>query len=368
MSNRTIVMMAAIVGLCLGLGIYVVGPAVAGRLSHRDRCKVGKDATKADVLAVAKACAADGDIGTSRIGGDNAVLGVWKAGDVRIRRVVVRAGVSRTEGFEVKLLRKNGAGSEYEVTKPEGYAVYALKTNIKKRPKGGDRSVAVTYAPYGPHLDDPAIVERGRLYLDDLADDAGVALDKRDVRSRADPEALVTETVSGRVLVTLFVIEHIDPDDFAARGAKKTAERVLALIGANGEHAYDYAFSEAEAGGLPQFRSATYEETRDRYPSAKLKEGFYDGVRDHENGAMATYCYLDWALSRLSPDDFVRLKDEGDLGAWLAAAYNHGLYGASKIVEEHPDDWEDPGNGFGDGTLGYVQEFREVYGLLWKGK
>ncbi|WKZ29630.1 MAG: hypothetical protein QY323_02770 [Patescibacteria group bacterium] len=323
--------------------------------------------TLVEMIARAKKKLAGQSVGTSKVGGDNAVLAVWKPGTAKLAVVKVRKGRSVTKGYRVTLLKRNGVNSEYRVDAPSDFVVLAIKTNVKKRPLGRKRrSVAVIYAPYGAHLDTAEMRRRGRAYLHDIATRAIAKLQARDVRSRTDPDTLVTAMVDERVLLTLLVIEHIDPPDFDARGAEATANRVLSLIGANQGDAYDHAFSDADAGGLAQFRPKTYAEIRDDYPDAKLKAEFYAGVRDHINGVMAQYCYVDFTLARLDATILKRLQsDANEQGAYLAAAYNHGLYGAAKIIAKHPDAWDKPGNGFSKANLQYVKEFRAVYRYLW---
>jgi len=90
-------------------------------------------------------------------------------------------------------------------------------------------------------------------------------------------------------------------------------------------------------------------------------------MRDHVNAVKIQYCFIDYALSKVDPDELKRLKkDDVELGAYLAAAYNHGQNGAAKALATHGEDWDEPGNGIGDGSLRYVKEFRAVYRLLWK--
>ncbi len=293
--------------------------------------------TLVEQLARAKKKLAGYNVGTSKIGGDNAVLALWKVGAPELAVVRVRKGRAVTKGFRLMLVERNSANSEYRVLEPDGYVVLAIKTNVAKRPPSRKkRSVAVVYAPYGAHLETPDMRRRGRAHVAEVAGKAIAELDALDVRSLSDPSRRVTASVPVEMLLTLLIIEHINPPDFDARGAEATANRVLALIGANGDDAYDQAFSDTDAGGLSQFRPATYGEIRDAYPAAKLKSDFYVGVRDHVNGVMAQYCYADFTLARLEPEDRQRLGREGALGAYLAAAYNHGLYGAAKNLAAHP--------------------------------
>jgi hypothetical protein len=360
---RTLIPFAALLGALTWIGMAVLGPIA---LAYADRLR-GQPKGVAKMLPAAKKKLEAGRIGTTRIGGEQAVLAVWKEGTKTVRLVNVRNGRSKTEGFDVELIGgPNGANTRYEVLEPDGWHVLAIRTNVRKDLRGRTSKPAI-YVPYGDHIDTREFREAGRAYLEDLIVKAGDDLDRLDVVSKADPEARVTEVVPWRVLMTLLIIEHIDPDDFDARGAEPTMNRVLALVGANKADAYDYAVSDKKAGGLAQFIPTTYKEIREDYPKAKIEKDFLTGMRDHRNAIRIQYCFIDFALSKISADERKRLaKDDVELGAYLAAAYNHGQNGAAKVLAAHGDDWDVPGNGIPDGTLAYVEEFRAVYALLWK--
>ncbi len=353
------------IALFLLLCCLTVTTAEAGR--KRKAPKRASPPTLVEMIDRAKKKLEAHAVGTSKIGGDYAVLAVWKQGTSKLDFVKVWKGRSVTKGYAVTLLKRNGVNSEYRVDKPEGFVVLALKTNVRARMgRGKKRAVAAVYAPYGEHLDDAALIKSGRRYLITLVDRAAKKLDALDVDSKVDASKRVTETVSSKILVTLLVIEHISPDDFDDRGVKATANRVFSLVGANREDAYDYAVSDAKAGGIAQFISETYAYTRSRYGEAKLKEGFVAGMRDHCNAAMAQYCLADWSIKQLSDQAYARLaKNEEDLGAYIAAAYNGGEKRAAKAYADDVDHWEESGHGLAGGTVIYVREFRAVYRYLW---
>jgi len=359
----TLILVGALTGALFWVGMAVIGPTVID-YAYADDGKAPEGVAK--MLPYAKKALKKGKIGTTRIGGEQAVLAAWKEGTKLVRLINVRNGRSKTKGFDVELVGPaNGANTRYEVESPDGWHVLAIRTNVRKDLKGR-KSMPAVYVPYGDHIDTPAFRTAGREYLEDLIEGAGDELDELDVASKADPDARVTETVPWRVLMTLLVIEHIDPDDFTERGAEATMHRVLALVGANKGDAYDYAVSDKKAGGLAQFIPSTYKEIREKYPDAKLIADFLKGMRDHRNAVMIQYCFIDHALTKVGADDLKRLrKDDEELGAYLAAAYNHGQNGAAKALAAHGDAWDDPGNGIPDGTLLYVKEFRAVYRLLW---
>lgn len=366
MRLSTFIIVGLLAGALFWTGQHVIGPMA---VSYADGGRKAPPEGVAKMLPVAKKALKKARIGTERIGGEQAVLAAWKEGTKIVRLVHVRNGRSKTKGFEVELVGKpNGANTRYEIVKPDGWHALAIRTNVRKDLRGR-RSMPAVYVPFGDHIDAPEFRKAGRAYLEDLVERAGDALDRLDVASRADPDKRVTEVVPWRVLMTLVVIEHVDPDDFKARGAGPTSDRVLALVGANKGDAYDYAVSDKKAGGLAQFIPTTYADIRERYPEAKITKDFLKGMRDHLNAIMIQYCFVDHALTKVSAADLERLaRDDEELGAYLAAAYNHGQNGAAKALAAHGDDWDEPGNGIPDGTLLYVQEFRAVYRLLWSGK
>ncbi len=117
-------------------------------------------------IGQAKDLLAEAAIGSSRPGGDNAVLAVWDGSpDGAVRLVSVRDGVSRTSGFAVERQRYNGVNSDYRVTEPEGWVVLAGKFNVGR---GRTRRTAV-YTPYTPGLHTPDMVAAGRAYLETAA-------------------------------------------------------------------------------------------------------------------------------------------------------------------------------------------------------
>ncbi len=343
-----------------------VTTAEAGR--KKKPPKAAAPPTLVEMVVRAKKKLVGQSVGTSKIGGNYAVLAVWKPGTSKLSIVKVRNGRSVTKGYRVTLLKQNGVNSEYRVDEPQGSVVLALKTNVRAHMgRGKKRAIPAIYAPYGAHLDDAALIASGRQYLIDLVDRAAAKLDARDVDSKALADQRVTETVSPKILVTLLVIEHISPADFDARGAQPTVNRVFSLVGANREDAYDYAVSDAKAGGIAQFISETYAHTRRRYEDAKLENEYVEGMRDHCNAAMAQFCLADWSIGKLSSASYERLmKNEEDLGAFIAAAYNGGETRAAKAYEADPAHWEEAGNGLAAGAVVYVREFRAVYRYLWK--
>lgn len=305
---------------------------------------------------------------TNRIGGDNAVLAVWNPktkGPIRL--VTVLNGVSRSRGFDVTVLQRNGVNSRYKVTGPDEHTVLALKTNVRHH-ANKRLAVPAVYVPYSQALRTKENIAAGRAYLIALADKASERLDRRTVMSLVDTDRKVSETVPAKVLMTLLVVEHVDPDEFDRDGAQAVIEKVLATLATNGEDSYRYAVSYANARGLAQFIPTTYAITRGRYPKAGMPKDFVAGMTDHENAVVAQYCLADWSMTKLPSRILAKLAAsprQEDLGAFLAAAYNGGEDKAAQVYLRDPANWEKAGNGLFDQTVKYVVIFRAVYAKLF---
>ncbi|HTM68983.1 MAG TPA: hypothetical protein VL426_06840 [Candidatus Binatia bacterium] len=317
-------------------------------------------------IAEARRLLAGARIGTSRIGGDNAVLAVWDPSHPArgVRLVQVLNGSSRTRGFGVEVTLRNGVNSRYRLT-PEGWQVLAIRTNVRAARRG--RSMPATYVPYDPALHTPEMERDGRAYLESLLAQARRRLRDRHVGSQAVDGSLVPDVIPDRALLPLLVIEHVDPDDFARDGARASMARVFVTAALNRGDAYRYAGSYAGALGLAQFIRGTYDLTRRRYASAGLPSDFRAGMTDHVAAVTAQFCLADWSLSRLPEAERNRLlrpENDEDLGAFLAAAYNGGEDRAANAYLADRAHWEDSGRGLAGQTVGYVAEFRATFRAL----
>jgi len=325
-----------------------------------------------NMIPVAKARLTKASIGTNKIGGDNCVLAVWRKSESEdVKLVRVAKGISKTKGFEVELIRKNGVNSEYKVLKPEGYIVLALKTNATKH--GGRRGASepAIYVPYSKGLHTPEMVAAGRAYLEEMVKAAAEKLNRQNVKSAFDKRYFASDTASPRIMASLFLIEHIDPDEFKELGVKHVAEKVLVILAGNRGEAYRHAVSYAGASGLAQFIAKTYKFIRREYSDAKLKTDFIAGMRDHLNAIMAAYCLADWSVGKFPLDLAHRMTwkvPEETLGAFIAAAYNGGENRAVAAYIADPKNWEKPDHGLAGQTVIYVREFHAVYRYLFPKK
>jgi len=332
------------------------------------------------------------DIGTKEVGGRQAVLAVWNpAGDrADIRLVYVRDGISKTKGFTVQVRPwnglaprpgvdlYNGVNTRYAVTSPADWYVLALKTNTRTEPGS-------IYVPYNPAYQTPEIAVAGRRDLTAVILAAEDIIAKRGVKSTVYPDRLVTETLErqsdptkldadGRMLLTLLLVEHMDVDEYHARGAAWTSDKVLVTLALNGPRTYRYAVSHAGAGGLAQFIEPTYRDIQKRYPAAALPTSFVNAMRNHAHAVVAQYCLQDRAFKTLADAGF-RVPTDRNLAGWyFAAAYNAGEHRAIPAYREYRRCISAKRRGtrcvFSHGlpseTKNYVREYSAVYDHLFR--
>lgn len=362
----------------------------------------------------------DAEIGTAEVGGRNAVLAVWNpTGDrSKIRLVHVRDGASVTKGFTVSAwpwngltpqksgeqtaatkghaTRRhgkkacdalpppqvvdpyNGVNTRYAVDAPSDWFVLAIKSNTKSR-------AGAIYVPYSQAYHTPENVAEGRRYIEDVIRAAEKTIAERHVMSRMNPKLFVTDVLDrgtgdgrsldadARVLFALLMIEHIDVDEFRARGAPWTADKVLVTLALNREDTYRYSVSSAAAGGIAQFISSTYADVRTRYPEARLPESFEDAMRDHVTAVVAQFCLIDRMLKALSDAGIAIPESRYLVGAYLAAGYNAGEHRAVPALRDFlrscarrtDGRWCQHAHGLPAETVNYVREFGDVYAHLF---
>jgi hypothetical protein len=170
------------------------------------------------------------------------------------------------------------------------------------------------------------MVARGITYLHHVVAQSRDRLRKRETRSRAFPELLVTDVPElARVLtVRRAPNEHMDPVEFTVDPAQ-TADRIHVIIGANGPATSAHTCSVARACGLWQFTEGTYRKMRRLYPEANLLVDFQEGWRDHVNVAAAALLLDDTNLAELIEAFGPEIAADPLLEEYLAAAYNAGV-------------------------------------------
>ena len=92
----------------------------------------------------------------------NFLLAVEDLEERKIREVLVCADGRVTEGFEVRMVRRNGVGSRFEIAYPENMVILALRTTVRA---GQNSFREVVYTPYSPQIDTPQVRQAGLKYL-----------------------------------------------------------------------------------------------------------------------------------------------------------------------------------------------------------
>jgi hypothetical protein len=268
----------------------------------------------------------------------NFLLAVEDPVEGKIREVLITGEGRVTEGFDAKMIRKNGVGSRFDIAYPEKMVVLALRTTVRA---GENDFREVVYTPYSPQIDTPQVRRAGLNYLMAQIELAHRDLERRQARLYGF-ERLSTDMPTD-VSLALSIIEHIDPVRF--RNCPKGKEtdlihEVFTILGANTVNAYAYSRSPAGAMGLFQIIPATYERLRNKYPRAGLIKDFQDGCTDHVNAAKASLLLFDSDLSDV-PNEHLPLvtKDLRTIGTYLAAAYNCGSKRVEKSVKQCGNEW-----------------------------
>lgn len=241
--------------------------------------------------------------------------------------------------------------------------------------KSGAEYTDIIYAPYSKSLHLPEIIAAGRQYLESGIDRAFEELESANVISHSLPANPVTAVVSKEFIKNIILVEHIDPDGFsvAADGGKELIERVLTILGANGEQAYRYTGSPAGARGLAQFIKSTYETIVSKYPDARLIKDYNLGMADHTNAIKAMVLFFD-NYKREIDNKITRRDVIGQIGIteeMLAAAYNGGPSRVVRSVNKYGLAWISGQLGLTAGTktifkketLNYVEKLRSIKNL-----
>jgi len=270
---------------------------------------------------VAKQPVQPGDIEVD--GAGNLTRFVWtlavgqKAGPLTILRMDQKG--NNDQGFNVTWAVDNFLNTKFDVSKPDGYIVFAQRRPVRAK---GSWEEAV-YTAYTPQLDTKKMRDAGLEYLRHLERLAYNHLQNHDVRSRADTKQTVADQIPRSMVLRLMITEHIDPLHMKYVGIEQCVHEVLITIAANREKAYAYSRSSAGALGMTQFIETSYQMVRDNYPAARLEPNFDLGMRDLRNAIIATVLHMDLELAHLPAVYFKRFTDSTyHLTAFLAAGYN----------------------------------------------
>lgn len=246
--------------------------------------------------------------------------------------------VSKTAGFETKcyvnrLGKTNGVNTEFEIAKPAGYKVYAIRRVVND--PGGRKEVV--YTPYSDKLNTADVRRDGTRYVDSVIDKALRELRARGVKSLIDPHRLVADLAPKEVIRRLVLIEHIDEDRFRREDFPKLVREVYTTYGLNQHIAYNYAVSSAKARGMFQIIPKTYESMRTTYPTAKLKSDFVAGTKDHVNAAVAAILLADHDVSLIPKAMRPAVFAGSALGEYIACSYNGGPSRPIRILKAGGD-------------------------------
>ena len=269
---------------------------------------------------------------------------------------------SDPDDFVIERGKPNGINTPFTVTKPEGYAVVAVRHAIHA---GEKQCHEVVYTPYSPAIDTVAMRKLGYAYLYRTLEKAYTdLLNNQHIRWQALPGKKVATLVPLNTAIVLSIIEHIDPDRLQDEPIENLVNEVLVPIGANQKTAYKYAGSSKGARGLMQFVPKTYERVRRQQPGAHLIRNFVAGMDDQENAAKAAFLLFDSDLAQLPLEKRKELLDpatpEAYLAQYLAAAYNGG---APRVVASlrQGGAWE---SRLAPETRDYIKKLDEVRALF----
>lgn len=343
-------------------------------------------------------------------------------GEVRVIKVSIKVQKDGIElispsGYKIDILERasgirwNRWNTLYKIVSPQGWLVLKNKyPNVNEKTQkvtikdkaGKKRTISkkfytveeFVYSPYSGELHTPELVEAGREYLKSVIKVAMTDLKGNQVPSRTVMGQLVADipSLSPDFFAHLPILEHTDFGEFLSGclngdydqsetcldSKQKSVERVLVLIGANKEVAFQKTGSKAGALGWVQFTDikgrgkngklidGTYTTIRKAYPSAKLITDFETGAGDHLNSMKAAILLYDYNLDYFTRKYGNKILDDPRLEEYLAAAYNGGPSRTSASLKAsiaaNLSDWVDSlsskKGGLASETKGYMTKIR----------
>lgn len=250
------------------------------------------------------------------------------------------------KNFDIKLVRFNGVNSNFQVNKPEGGKVIALKYLITPTESGSKSKIEnelyeAVYVPYSTYLDTPEVAAYGEKYLSDIIDQ--VAKELSTYASSVDSSKTIIEVIKPSLVRALVYAEHMDGYELAATpDPRNIISRINTLFAGNEGDTYRYSVSSAAARGISQFIPSTYEALVKRHVGANLIPDFEAGMSDHKNSIKATYLLLDdyiQAVKARTPQEFI----EGQAFDFGVASYNGGVARVARALKAFGQSWnQDP--------------------------
>ncbi len=266
------------------------------------------------------------------------VLAHFKTGELRIVSAVEqnRKLTLQEPGIRHQVDWWNGFNSSITVIDPPYTGVVAMLYGLepdRQKLLGQD---AIIYTPYSSALLQSELVEAGKAYLMQAIRQARQELGQ--VKSLAFPgmtlanaPAFTDEDYFGLILT-----EQMDPGRFRSIAANtwefnddqqgqimRLAERILAIIGANQEDAYNFTGNYASARGLTQFTPVGMSVVWSRYPEAGISRDFRKATSSHVSAIKAEICLLDHDLAELAKCHPALIGSGAEMYA-AGASYNGG--------------------------------------------
>jgi hypothetical protein len=276
-------------------------------------------------------------------------------------------------------IRWNYWNTNYRVIKPDNLVVIGnlypvVKTeNITRRIRNSRGQMVsqqysqrliekVYYVPYSESLHTEELIEAGRKHVRKTVAEAINLLRERQVPSRALDNYLVADltALKPEFFERLPLLEHSDLGEFIF-SPEKAAERVLVIIGANGQEAYSKTCNSSGACGLVQFISSSYEAIKNNNPKAELINDSELGRGNHVNAMMAAILHHDGVLGPLIENFGQKILVDPNLEEYLAAGYNgsyiHVINSLSVTLGKTVSDWS---RNLKKETLGFIVKLRYI--------
>lgn len=261
---------------------------------------------------------------------------------ITVGRLNGKAMVFPDPAVDIDLIKFNGVNSKFQVNKPAGGKVVALKYLISKKDSGSKKSIEsglseAVYVPYSSDFAQPDVLAYGANYLDGII--AKVVKDLKYLPSRSIPGKDLTDAISPALIKALVYAEHTDTSQVLyGNNTQGTIDQLNILFALNEGDAYKYSVSTAGARGIAQFMPSTYASLVKRHGEAGLMADFVAGMSDHQNAIKAMYMLLDdyaGAVRVKAQSGFA----EGRVFEYGAASYNGGTARVAKAVNTFGTDW-----------------------------
>ncbi len=249
---------------------------------------------------------------------------------------------------DVSLIRFNGVNSKFQVRKPAGGKILALKYLISN-PESGSKAkieaglIPSLYVPFSNDFAQPDVLKYGADYLNGII--TQVTNELKYLPSNSIPGKEITQAIPPALIKALVYAEHTDTAQVLyGNNTQGTIDQLNILFALNEGDTYKYSVSSAGARGIAQFMPGTYKGLVERHPEAGLIKDFVEGMSDHKNSIKAMYMLLDDYAGT------VRVKAansfaEGRVFEYGAASYNGGTTRVARAVNTFGTAWNSDQSG-----------------------